>query len=38
MTDAVTVPIDVPLIGDGRLKNWAKIVHNVDVGERGGWA
>ena len=38
MNDAITVPIDVPLIGDGRLKNWAKVVSNVDAGLNGGWA
>jgi hypothetical protein len=36
--DAATVAIEVPLIGDGRLKNWAKVVTNVDVGQNGGWA
>jgi hypothetical protein len=38
MTDALTVPIEVPLIGDGRLKNWAKVVSDVDAGLDGGWA
>jgi hypothetical protein len=38
MTDAPTVPVEVPLIGDGRLKNWAKVVSNVDAGLDGGWA
>ena len=38
MTDDLTVPIEVPLVGDGRLKNWAKIVRNVDTGLNGGWA
>jgi hypothetical protein len=33
-----SVPIDVPLVGDERLKNWAKVVTNVDVDQRGGWA
>ncbi len=36
--DAITVAIDVPLVGDGRLKNWAKVVRNVDAGQNGGWA
>ena len=36
--DAITVAIDVPLVGDGRLKNWAKVVRNVDTGQNGGWA
>src|SRR3972149_7454415 len=38
MSDDLTVPIEVPLVGDGRLKNWAKIVSNVDTGLNGGWA
>jgi len=38
MSDDLTVPIEVPLVGDGRLKNWAKIVRNVDTGLNGGWA
>ena len=32
------VPIDVPLIGDERRKNWAKIVTNVDTDKSDGWA
>jgi len=36
--DGSTVAIEVPLIGDGRLKNWAKVVNNVDAGQNGGWA
>ena len=38
MIDDLTVAIEVPLVGDGRLKNWAKIVRNVDTGLNGGWA
>lgn len=38
MSDDLTVPIDVPAIGDGRLKTWAKVVRNVDAGQSGGWA
>ncbi len=34
----VTVPIDVPLVGDERHKNWAKIVHSVDTSKDSGWA
>lgn len=34
----ITVPIEVPLVGDARLKNWAKVVHSVDVNQTGGWA
>ncbi len=37
MNDVVTVAIEVPLIGDERLKSWAKIVRNVDPGRSGGW-
>lgn len=36
--ETVTVAIEVPLVGDGRLKNWAKIVTNVDPNGAGGWA
>lgn len=36
--DSVTVAIEVPLVGDERLKNWAKIVTNVDPNGSGGWA
>ncbi|HEX5631479.1 MAG TPA: hypothetical protein VFY15_07450 [Acidimicrobiia bacterium] len=38
MNDVPTVPIEVPLIGDERLKNWAKVVHNVDPNLNGGWS
>ena len=34
----VTVAIEVPLVGDERLKNWAKVVTNVDEDQTGGWA
>lgn len=34
----VTVPIEVPAIGDGRRKSWAKIVANVDPSKSTGWA
>ena len=34
----VLVPIDVPLVGDERRKNWAKIVTNVDESLASGWA
>jgi len=32
------VPIDVPLLGDDRHKNWAKVVTNVDESLATGWA
>jgi hypothetical protein len=38
MDDSVLVPIDVPLVGDERRKNWAKIVTNVDESHTSGWA
>lgn len=30
--------VTVPLIGDARLKNWAKIVERVDESKGSGWA
>ena len=38
MEDLILVPIDVPLVGDERRKNWAKIVTNVDESMASGWA
>ncbi len=38
MEDPILVPIDVPLVGDERRKNWAKIVTNVDESMASGWA
>jgi len=34
----VKVPVDVPLVGDERHKNWAKIIYSVDVSKDSGWA
>ena len=34
----VTVPVNVPLVGDERHKNWAKIIHSVDTSKDSGWA
>lgn len=34
----VKVPVDVPLIGDERHKNWAKIIYSVDESKDSGWA
>jgi hypothetical protein len=34
----VTVAVDVPLIGDDRRKNWAKVVEHVDTDKSSGWA
>ncbi len=38
MQDIVTLGFDVPLVGDERRKNWAKVVTNVDAEKTGGWA
>jgi hypothetical protein len=38
MDDLILVPIDVPLVGDERRKNWAKVVTNVDESMASGWA
>lgn len=38
MDAEILVPIDVPLVGDERRKNWAKIVTNVDESMASGWA
>lgn len=38
MTPPVVVPVDVPEIGDPRLKSWAKVVHSVDESKSSGWA
>jgi hypothetical protein len=34
----VYVPVEVPQLGDERLKNWAKVVRSVDEGKATGWA
>jgi hypothetical protein len=38
METPILVAIDVPLVGDERRKNWAKIVTNVDESLTSGWA
>ncbi len=38
MEDAVYVAVDVPLLGDERHKNWAKLVESVDTSKSSGWA
>ncbi len=38
MDDRVLVAIEVPLLGDERHKNWAKIVDSVDTSKSSGWA
>lgn len=32
------LPFEIPLLGDERRKNWAKIVYNVDPSKSNGWA
>ena len=32
------VAVEVPLVGDARHKNWAKVVENVDETKSNGWA
>jgi hypothetical protein len=34
----VLVAVDVPLVGDERHKNWAKVVEAVDDSKASGWA
>jgi len=38
MDDRVLVAVDVPLVGDERHKNWARIVEAVDSNKTSGWA
>lgn len=38
MDEAVFVAVDVPLLGDERQKNWAKVVDSVDTNKSSGWA
>jgi len=38
MDPPILVAVDVPLVGDERRKNWAKIVTNVDETLTSGWA
>ncbi len=35
---APIVAVDVPEVGDGRLKSWAKVVESVDETKSSGWA
>lgn len=32
------LPFQIPMLGDERRKNWAKVVHNVDPSKSSGWA
>ena len=36
--EPVLIPVDVPLVGDERRKNWAKVVTGVDESKASGWA
>ena len=38
MDAQVLVAVDIPLVGDERHKNWAKVVDNVDTSKSSGWA
>jgi hypothetical protein len=38
MTSRVHVPVEIPLLGDERHKNWAKVVEAVDSAKTSGWA
>lgn len=38
MEQQVLVAVDIPLVGDERHKNWAKVVDNVDSSRSSGWA
>lgn len=38
MQEQVFVAVEVPLVGDERHKNWAKVVENVDTSKSSGWA
>ncbi|KAA3640629.1 MAG: hypothetical protein DWP92_02690 [Armatimonadetes bacterium] len=38
MNEPILVPVDVPLVGDERRKNWAKVVTGVDETLATGWA
>ena len=38
MDGQVMVAVDIPLAGDERHKNWAKVVDNVDTSKSSGWA
>ncbi len=38
MDEMILVAVDVPIVGDERRKNWAKIVTNVDESLASGWA
>ena len=38
MEPGATVAVEIPLVGDERNKNWAKVVEYVDESQTSGWA
>ncbi len=38
MNDRPLIAVTIPLLGDERRKNWAKVVSGVDEGKSTGWA
>ena len=38
MEPVATVAVEIPLVGDERRKNWAKVVEAVDTTKASGWA
>jgi hypothetical protein len=38
VSEPVLVAVDVPLVGDERHKNWARVVDSVDTSRSSGWA
>lgn len=37
-TSTPIVAVEIPELGDGRLKSWAKVVESVDESKTSGWA
>ncbi len=38
MDDLLLVPVEVPMVGDERHKNWARLVQSVDPSRSSGWS
>lgn len=38
MDEILMVPVDVPMVGDERHKNWGKLVESVDPSRSSGWS
>lgn len=38
MSETPLVAVDIPMVGDERHKQWAKVVYGVDHGKSSGWA